>query len=286
MFYHVIINAKKKSSKDSRKVYSELDIKDKDNLIKSIVIPYIQNEKFMVDGAFLTQENIDTLKIYSTDIVSDVLHQQKEREREYRNRNSHALLWTTASKSDDIRWNANEITRHIFTEADTFIKNQESHISIESTIPSLDNKKIFIVHGHDDGMKNTVARFLERLGFEAIILHEQENKGQTIIEKFERSSDVGFAVILYTPCDMGGKNGDSEQRPRARQNVVLEHGYFIGKLGRERVLALHRDKVELPSDLQGILYTPFDSNDSWMFTLAKEMKVVGYNIDMNKVIKV
>lgn len=83
---------------------------------------------------------------------------------------------------------------------------------------------------------------------------------------------------------MGGKNGDSEQRPRARQNVVLEHGYFIGKLGRERVLALHRDKVELPSDLQGILYTPFDSNDSWMFTLAKEMKVVGYNIDMNKVI--
>jgi predicted nucleotide-binding protein len=96
------------------------------------------------------------------------------------------------------------------------------------------SRKIFIVHGHDNEAKVEVARFLERVGFEAIILHEQANRGRTIIEKVEMHSDVGFAVVLLTPDDEGGKRGNST-RPRARQNVVLELGYFIGRLGRDRV---------------------------------------------------
>ena len=91
-------------------------------------------------------------------------------------------------------------------------------------------------------MKQAVARTVERLGLEAVILHEKSNRGQTLIEKIERYFDVGFAVVLLSPDDTGYANaeGPKSARPRARQNVILELGYFAGKLGRENVVALHR----------------------------------------------
>jgi predicted nucleotide-binding protein len=99
-------------------------------------------------------------------------------------------------------------------------------------------KKVFVVHGHHDGARETVARFVEKLGFEAIILHEQPNKGRTIITKFrEEAKDVGFAVVLMTPDDEGKEKGVGDFQPRARQNVVFELGFFIGALGPERVAA-------------------------------------------------
>jgi len=116
--------------------------------------------------------------------------------------------------------------------------------------PASDNRKVFVVHGHDDGPREAVARYLERIGFSVVILHEQANRGKTIIEKFEANADVGFAVVLLTPDDLGGPvNG--EQKHRARQNVILELGYFIGRLGRERVCALKAGDIELPSDILG-----------------------------------
>ena len=101
-----------------------------------------------------------------------------------------------------------------------------------------------------------MARFLEKLGLQPIILHEQPNSGRTIIEKFETySSDISFAIVLLTPDDIGGINeNDQEQQPRARQNVIMELGYFMGRLGRTRVCALHKGGVELPSDYQGVVY--------------------------------
>jgi len=143
-------------------------------------------------------------------------------------------------------------------------------------------KKIFVVHGHDDGVRETVARFLEGLGYEPIILHEQASKGQTIIEKIEEHSDVGFAVILLTPDDVGGKKGEAPQ-PRARQNVVLELGFFIGKLGRERVCALKKSPLETPSDFDGIVYIPYDNNNGWRQALGKEMQEVGFLVDWNSI---
>ncbi len=103
-------------------------------------------------------------------------------------------------------------------------------------------RRVFIVHGHDEGPREAIARFLERNGFEVIILHEQPNKGRTLIEKFEANSDVGFAVVILTADDTGGVH-NGEQRPRARQNVLLELGYFIGKLGRKRVCAIESPKL-------------------------------------------
>ena len=144
--------------------------------------------------------------------------------------------------------------------------------------------EVFIVHGHDDEAKEKVARFVEKLDIKAIILHEQPNTGRTIIEKIEaHASEVGFAIVLLTPDDFGSPAEEAtEPKPRARQNVILELGYFMGKLGRKRVCVLHKDKVELPSDIHGILYVPMDSSNAWKFELAREMKQAKLPIDLNK----
>jgi predicted nucleotide-binding protein len=144
------------------------------------------------------------------------------------------------------------------------------------------NRKIFIVHGHDIGARETVARFLENCNFEPIILHEQANKGRTIIEKFEAHANVGFAIVLLTPDDkLVLPNG--EYLHRARQNVILELGYFIGQLGRKRVCALKSGDVEIPSDVLGVVWTDFDSGGAWKQALARELKAADYDIDWNDV---
>lgn len=147
-----------------------------------------------------------------------------------------------------------------------------------------DSTRVFIVHGHDEALKTKAARFVEKLGLKAIILHEQANQGHTIIEKIEAHTEVGFAIVLYTPDDAGGTQADVKAgtlKPRARQNVVFEHGYLIAKLSRARVVPLVAGKVELPSDISGVVYVD-DTN--WQIDIAKEMKAAGYSIDFNKLV--
>ena len=143
---------------------------------------------------------------------------------------------------------------------------------------------MFIVHGHDNEAKVTVARFVENLGIKATILDEQASKGQTIITKFEDNADeAGFAIVLLTPDDVGASNNQRNNlKPRARQNVVLELGYFMAKLGRERVCPLLKDEVEKPSDIDGLVYVPMNNPNEWQLQLAKEMKQAGLPIDLNK----
>lgn len=149
------------------------------------------------------------------------------------------------------------------------------------------NNQIFVVHGHDEHMKETVARTLGKLDLEPIILHEQENLGKTIIEKFEScSKNVSFAIILFSADDLAYEKDQPYEsaRSRARQNIVLELGYFMGKLGRKNVVALHRSETdfEFPSDILGIVRIPFDSYNGWKLSLAKELKAAGYDIDFGK----
>jgi predicted nucleotide-binding protein len=148
--------------------------------------------------------------------------------------------------------------------------------------PRHDSKKVFIVHGHDNEAKEGTARFLEKLGLQLIVLHEQPNFGRTIIEKFETySGDIVFAVVLLTPDDFGGIESAPETRkPRARQNVIMELGYFMGRLGRFRVCALHKGGVELPSDYQGVLYIELDPYGAWKTKLAKEFEHAKLPIDL------
>ena len=140
--------------------------------------------------------------------------------------------------------------------------------------------KVFLVHGHDEAAREMVARFIERLGIEVIILHEQANSGRTIIEKIEYHSEVGMAVVLLTPDDVGSKIG-GELEPRVRQNVLLELGYFIGALGRDKVCAIKSGDVDIPTDFAGVVWTPMSGD--WKTALARELKVAGYEIDWNKV---
>ena len=140
------------------------------------------------------------------------------------------------------------------------------------------------MHGHDNAAKEAVARFVENLGFEAIILHEQASSGNTIIEKIEANSNVGFGIVLYTPCDLGASQEKKDElKARARQNVIFEHGYLIGKIGRENVCALVKGDIEKPNDISGVVYIKMDEGDGWKLAVAKEMKESGYEVDLNKI---
>lgn len=164
------------------------------------------------------------------------------------------------------------------------VEEQISNASESTNECIIDNvlvnyKKVFIVHGHNGELKEAVARLIERQGIEAIILHEQANLGNTIIEKFERNSDVGAAVCLFTADDLGRAKTGSTDCKRARQNVVFEAGYFIGKLGRKNVIIIADPDVEIPSDMQGIVYA---GSENWQFSVLKELKAMGFDIDFNK----
>jgi predicted nucleotide-binding protein len=144
-------------------------------------------------------------------------------------------------------------------------------------------QKVFVVHGHDEGAREGVARFLEKIGLKAIILREQPNRGRTIIEKFvDYAREVGFAVVLLTPDDLGGTTATEVQLSRARQNVIFELGYFVGSLGRGRACLLRKGEVEIPSDLYGVVYTDMDSADGWKIALARELKDAGFEFDASK----
>jgi predicted nucleotide-binding protein len=166
-----------------------------------------------------------------------------------------------------------------------------THIPLRTTqVPTQNNpmtntpapikEKVFIVHGHDEHLLSETENLIRRLELEPIILKDQHNGGKTIIEKLEQNSKVKYAIILYTACDEGRKSGSGELNKRARQNVVFEHGYFIGLLGRDKVAALVKDDVEIQGDIGGVVYVPYAG--SWRYDLAKEIKQAGLNVDMNK----
>lgn len=165
------------------------------------------------------------------------------------------------------------------------VMQTKSHPSPTRT-SATDTRRVFLVHGHDEAAREKVARFLEKLEFTPIILHEQPNMGRTIIEKFADYSDVAYAVVLLTADDIGGTKGTNTNQlaARARPNVLFELGYFIGKLGRDHVCALHETGVEILSDYSGVLYVTLDVTNAWRLHLAREMKAAGLPLDMNKAI--
>ncbi len=154
-------------------------------------------------------------------------------------------------------------------------------VSVEP-ITKTSSKKIFIVHGHDDQARGELALAISRLGLEPIILHEQANEGMTVIEKLEKYSEVGYAFIILTPDDIGAKTEQKDNlQPRARQNVVFEFGIFVGKLGRNRVCCLYKGDMELPSDLHGLLYIPFETSvNEKQIDIVKELRAAGYEVNI------
>lgn len=145
--------------------------------------------------------------------------------------------------------------------------------------------RVFVVHGHDDGAKNDVVFCLSALGVQPIVLRDTPLGGRTIAESIEDYSNVSYAVVILTPDDWGEKRNKQPGKARARQNVILEWGFFIGQLGRGRVCALHKeeDGFEFPSDYQGVRYIALDSEGLWRRKLAGELQSAAIPIDATKV---
>jgi predicted nucleotide-binding protein len=162
----------------------------------------------------------------------------------------------------------------------------EPNLVDSSNQNKMEKNKVFIVHGHDIGIRNTIARFISDAGLEPIILDEQPNQGLTIFEKFERlATQAAFAVVLFTPDDIAyAKNYPDEKKSRARQNVIFELGYFVGVLGRGKVCVLCCGEIEILTDYQGILYIPFSMGSDWQIQLSREMKAAGLKPDLAGII--
>lgn len=276
-YYHVLIETTKPSKK-----YYELDKTDLSEIKEEIVIPFLKSKQFMLDGYSLTTSNVERILIKESDYSSEE-YATREQEKLSPNIMMVVLPQYIVESSDYTR----DITKRILKEC----KSQLQEATTKSEAPThnnpkalMDKSKVFIVHGHDDAAKETVARFVERIGFEAIILHEQASSGQTIIEKIEANSNVGFGIVLYTPCDLGRSQKHEDQlKSRARQNVVFEHGYLIGKIGRKNVCALVKGDIETPNDISGVVYIKMEGEKEWKYKVADEMKACGYDIDLNKI---
>lgn len=198
-----------------------------------------------------------------------------------------------------------------------FVKSRLEKESKSKTVQKL-SKNVFIVHGRDHEPMKELKTMLLDFGLNPIVLHEQPSGSRTIVEKLEKFSDVGYAFVLLTPDDLGcseEKWAESksaildylptipeflkddpdlrkedvasdvdglykmEMNSRARQNVILEFGYFIGLLSRDRVCCLHKGDVELPSDMHGIVYIAFkESVNEARDMIKEELREAGYEV--------
>lgn len=285
MYYHVIVETNEKVGKAGKnRTYTELDATDLDEINRRIVFPAVAHDSIHFDGYFLKRESITRIAIKQSTEKSDDLV---------------ALAYSKLSpnvfvviKAEDIVNNAaytKDITQSVFaTASQTSVSAPNAEAKPRSAknggkVNSDSPKgKVFIVHGHDDHAKIETARFVEKIKYQAIILHEQASGGRTIIEKIEEHANVAFALVLYTPCDLGHSiNEPDNAKSRARQNVVFEHGYLIGRLGRGKVCALIKDDIEIPNDISGVIYIKIDAAGAWKVSVAREMRAAECEVDMN-----
>ncbi len=274
MYYSVLIETSEGTGKNKKILpVIESDYSNLEKIKSNVLVPYFQGEKFLMDGYFLNKSQISRIKIVSSEKSIQSLVDLKEQESFFCHPCDPYQIINDPKLVDDITDEIlNEVQQKLTNLKTSTKKNKKS---------TFDNKRVFIVHGHDDKVKLDVSNFLRKLGLEPVILHEQANQGKTIIEKIEDYTNVGYGIVLYTPCDKGGTAATDfeNMKFRARQNVIFEHGYLIAKLGRNRVCALVDGDIELPSDIGGVLYVTYPSD--WELKVGKELLNVGYNINLN-----
>lgn len=281
MYYHVLLETNEKIDKRGNfKQYFLLDQEKLSDIELEIVIPYLNENTFHFDGYFIEPKTVKRLVIKQSNKNTEELSRIENA------KVPHNVVFVISQEDTfSIEKYFTNITRQVFKDNEKNNKSKDEEPILNKSITITQNmEQVFIVHGHDVAAKESTARFIQKIGFEPIILHEQPSSGSTIIEKIEQYSDVGFGVILYTPCDIGAKNEDNPNlNSRARQNVVFEHGYLVGKLGRKNVCALVKGNIEKPNDISGVVYTNMDDNGAWKYELANEMKNSGYDVDKNKI---
>lgn len=282
MYYSVLIETTEKEDKSNKnKEYFEFDKTDLEVIKKKIVEPYLNRKNFRFDGYDMGKKEISRIKIKRTNDTTSKIAENETRRGQAMN---ELRIGSYTSKNIFfLDKYAMDITDIVIDEVVASISSLQNNEGQKQMSQIIDKSKIFIVHGRDDLAKTEVARFVEKIGLEAIILSEQANGGKTIIEKIEAHTDVGYGIVLYTPCDEGNLIGEAT-KPRARQNVVFEHGYLIGKLERKNVCALVKGDIEKPNDISGVVYITLDEHEGWHKKLVKELREAGYKIDANKII--
>lgn len=278
MNYHVRISLKSQKSRDETKNdFSE------DQLQVRIIEPYQQGEPIIMNGKTIQPKDIDRIKISKSQESSQQLIDKIRDE----DRNSNVITIGGPSYAWKAASCATDITDELISGPVGYKKGESSKKDNNEDLKKSSNK-VFVVHGHDSELKNDIDIFLRDIGLEPVILHRQADEGQTVVEKFEKHSDVSYAFILLTPDDVGmtvaqynkqDKRDDYELR--ARQNVIFEFGYFAAKLGRRNVCCIYKEGVTLPNDIAGLLYKKVtDTIDSIGYEIIKELKAVGLKIEV------
>jgi len=245
--------------------YAKWHVRNREILREAFTVP---TELFRYDGSAQGLESVDSHTLATWD-------QQQDDE----------LAPTRHQLRAQLDWLSSLRGRIDYYVATTVVDHPAQGTSLVRTSAPPDGQ-LFVVHGHDHGARDSVARVLQRLtGREPTILSEQVDGGSTVIEKFEvHAGQSSAAVVILSPDDEGRARSGNEKsmRPRARQNVVYELGWFHGRLGRGRVVAIMVDDVEQPSDVGGVLYIRKDPNGSWMTALGKELRAMGIAADLNQ----
>jgi predicted nucleotide-binding protein len=265
MFYHARVALKPERAKDSATLAYELDM-TREDLVTKIARPFAENKQFLCGGVIVNPPRVQELRFNETQQSSSELAPFINARRR-----SHNIV-SLGPPEREVIWEGKDITREIIDEVN---RPAPKHVETEPTILS---DRVFIVHGHDERAVDQTELLIRRFGLTPIILRDAPSGGRTVVEKFEAYSNVGCAIVLLTPDDFGGKDREN-LLPRARQNVVWEWGYLVGRLGRQNVICLYKTGVEIPSDLHGLV-TIHVSDDirEKADEIRRELTAAGYKI--------
>lgn len=259
----------------------KIDLSEEE-LVHRFIEPYTYGETIVINGTTLDPKGLWRIQITQSEAslektVAEIEHRDLQDRSPYRIFKSSAT-WRAIDKCEDVT------DRFITVPSGSKVRSESKAITMERR--KADNQKVFIVHGHDTELKNDVELFLKSINLVPIVLHRELDEGLTVIEKFEKHSDVNYALILLTPDDIGCTVDESrkaedqrEYELRARQNVIFEFGYFVGRLTRKNVCCIYKEGVMLPSDLSGLIYKKVHKSvEEVGVFLMKELRNCGLNV--------
>jgi predicted nucleotide-binding protein len=270
MYYHARVMLKPKSVKSIPIPAFELDL-TREDLLRSIAVPFLRQERFYCGGTVVEAGTVQSMNFNETSQPSSELLPFIMAER------ARSGLISVREPKSEVTFKGKDVTRDILDQASKEVVPQNAPTA--SSVTAGASTRIFVVHGHDIPALDQTELLLRRWGLDPVIVRDEANKGMTVIEKIEANSDVGYAIVLLTPDDIG-RVRDGEEFPRARQNVIWEWGYLVAKLGRNRVACLRKGDVELPSDLHGIVRIDIGGDlKKHAAEIARELRAAGYRLN-------
>lgn len=270
MFYHARIKLKPERAKEPTKVAFEPDL-SREQLIAKVAVPFVRTKQFFCGGAVIQPSRVDEVRFAETNESAENVRSRLQA----RLIAGGIIAFTQLS---DIVSEGKDITREILEEASASGPQSEDRMVRPVKVAAEKSDRVFVVHGHDHSAVDQTEVLLHRFGLKPIILRDAPSAGRTVIEKFEAHADVGAAIVLLTPDDVGGIDS-THLSPRARQNVIWEWGYLVGQLGRRNVICIYKGGVEIPSDLHGIVTIHVaDDVKEKSDEIRRELRAAGYTI--------